>query len=130
MKLFARPQCPYCKKKMNFMVTWLIRREGEFRCPRCGGISNIVLDAKLSIFGVLAVFTTLILFFVYRYVKNDERPELLLWLLLPIVLFYLLSFFFVRLRKNTRKRRKKAVKAKKAAEPWKTAQLDENTKIV
>ena len=76
---------------MNFMVTWLIRREGEFRCPRCGGISNIILDAKLSILGVVAVFTTLILFFVYRYVKNDERPEMLLWLLLPIVLFYLLK---------------------------------------
>ncbi len=115
---------------MNFMVTWLIRREGEFRCPRCGGISNIILDAKLSILGVVAVFTTLILFFVYRYVKNDERPEMLLWLLLPIVLFYLLSFFMIRLRRNTRKRRRKIAKARKAADAWQSAKLDEHTKIV
>ena len=130
MKLFARPQCPYCKKKMNFMVTWLIRREGEFRCPRCGGISNIILDAKLSILGVVAVFTTLILFFFFFYVKNDERPEMLLWLLLPIVLFYLLSFFMIRLRRNTRKRRRKIAKARKAADAWQSAKLDEHTKIV
>ena len=40
-KQLGRARCPYCEKKVNLMVAWGLRRRGEYRCPRCNGISNV-----------------------------------------------------------------------------------------
>ena len=44
MQYFGVPRCPYCKKRVNLIRTWSLKRQGEYRCPRCGGISNIFLS--------------------------------------------------------------------------------------
>ena len=34
MKGFRMPVCPYCGKKVDLITTWMLRRQGEYRCPR------------------------------------------------------------------------------------------------
>ena len=38
MQYFGIPTCPYCKKHVNLVRTWRLKREGEYKCPRCGGL--------------------------------------------------------------------------------------------
>ena len=54
MQYFGIPTCPYCKKHVNLVRTWRLKREGEYKCPRCGGISNIYLSPLVYVFAVLA----------------------------------------------------------------------------
>ena len=56
MQYFGVPTCPYCKKRVNLIRTWSLKRQGEYRCPRCGGISNIYLSPLVYVFALVAVF--------------------------------------------------------------------------
>ena len=47
MQYFGIPTCPYCKKHVNLVRTWRLKREGEYKCPRCGGV---VSEAKSGYF--------------------------------------------------------------------------------
>ena len=58
MQYFGIPTCPYCKKHVNLVRTWRLKREGEYKCPRCGGISNIYLSPLVYVFAVLAIPAT------------------------------------------------------------------------
>ena len=45
MQYFGVPICPYCKKRVNLIRTWSLKRQGEYKCPRCGGtVSYTHLD--------------------------------------------------------------------------------------
>ena len=55
MQYFGVPRCPYCKKRVNLIRTWSLKRQGEYRCPRCGGISNIFLSPLVYVFALLEV---------------------------------------------------------------------------
>ena len=66
-KQLGRARCPYCEKKVNLMVAWGLRRRGEYRCPRCNGISNVthsrlLLPLALCAIGVSGLILLLTLF--------------------------------------------------------------------
>ena len=50
MQYFGIPTCPYCRKRVNLIRTWKLKREGEYKCPRCGGISNVYLSPLVYVF--------------------------------------------------------------------------------
>ena len=56
------PQCPYCGKKVNPIVAWTLRTQGEFICPACGGVSNIAIEPAAKALGVLAAVVGVVLF--------------------------------------------------------------------
>ena len=56
MKRFGRPQCPYCGKKVGILNTWTLRKRGEYTCPRCQGLSNVVLDIFVPLFCCFGYF--------------------------------------------------------------------------
>jgi membrane protein implicated in regulation of membrane protease activity len=86
--------------------TWALKTQGEYRCPKCGGISNIVLDRLLYLFAFLAILVSAIFFAVGFIGLLSLDIWLLLLVLLPFLLFYLISVFLVRLKKPAvRKRR-------------------------
>ena len=132
MKLFQLPSCPYCNKKMNIIASWAIRREGEFRCPRCRGVSNIMLDIKLAFIAVASVLLSALLFVILRFVCEKESLGTLILCLLPILIFYILSVFFVRLKKPVMKKKRRRVPKqpeREAVREWADTNEIESTKI-
>ena len=99
MKKFRLPRCPYCGKKINPLYSWYLKNQGEFLCPKCGGISNIILDPAVYILGSAAVIVSLIGFLVTRIGGNVFNLTVFLWLVLPYFVFSVLCCFLVRLKK-------------------------------
>lgn len=99
MRYFGVPSCPYCKKRVNLIRVWSLKRQGEYQCPRCGGISNIFLSPLIHVFAVLAVFSGGAVYFFHKFVLNDISLETLWQVFLPFALFFLLSLFLVYLAK-------------------------------
>lgn len=105
MKKFHKPRCPYCGKKVGLIGAWALRTQGEYLCPKCGGISNIVLDRSIYALAFLAILVSAV-FFVLAFLNLLPFDLwLLLLVVLPFLLFYLISVFLVRLKKPAVRRR-------------------------
>lgn len=132
MKLFERTRCPYCNKKVNLFTTWALRREGEFHCPRCQGISNIVLDMRLSYISVGAAATSAVFFLIIRFLFSVEKLSALFFILIPIFIFYILSLFMVRLKKPVKKKKKRSqnMRDNTISKKWNDSYDLEQTKVL
>ena len=73
MQYFGIPTCPYCKKHVNLVRTWRLKREGEYKCPRCGGISNIYLSPLVYVFAVLAICAGVCIYFKRPVIRRVQR---------------------------------------------------------
>ena len=99
MQYFGIPTCPYCKKRVNLIRTWSLKKQGEYQCPRCGGISNIYLSPLIYVVALLALFAGGAVYFFHKFVLDDIGLETALQVFLPFAGFFLLSVFFVYLAK-------------------------------
>ena len=99
MQYFGVPTCPYCKKRVNLIRTWSLKRQGEYQCPRCGGISNIYLSPLIYVVALLARFAGGAVYFFHKFVLNDITLDTALQVFIPFALFFLFSVFFVYLAK-------------------------------
>lgn len=118
MRLIGIPTCPYCRKRVNIIRTWSLKRQGEYQCPRCGGISNIYLSPLIYVLALLAIFAGGSVYFFHKFVLDDISLETALHVFIPFAAFFLLSLFMVYLEKPVikkvakseygRKRRKNA----------------------
>ena len=113
MQYFGVPKCPYCKKRVNFIRTWSLKRQGEYRCPRCGGISNIFLSPLVYVFALLAVFCGGAVYFFHRFILDDVDLTTCLQVLIPFAVFFLLSLFMVYLAKPVIKKVPREEKGRK-----------------
>ena len=105
MRYFGIPTCPYCKKRVNLIRTWSLKKQGEYRCPRCGGISNIFLSPLVYVLAVLAVFLSGAIYFFHKFLLNDLKVSTVEQVILPFIGFFLLSLFMVYLEKPVIKRK-------------------------
>ena len=96
---FGLPVCPHCGKMVSLPRTWLLKTEGEYRCPRCGGYSNVRLDPLAPAFGVLAVMASVLIFLAVRFFSGGVTLTSVIYLLIPYVLFFFFSMFLVNLKK-------------------------------
>lgn len=108
MQYFGVPKCPYCKKRVNLIRTWSLKRQGEYQCPRCGGISNIFLSPLIYVFALLAVFAGGAVYFFHKFVLDDISLSTTVQILVPFAVFFLLSLFMVYLVKPVIKKVPKA----------------------
>jgi membrane protein implicated in regulation of membrane protease activity len=99
MQYFGIPTCPYCKKRVNLIRVWSLKKHGEYMCPRCKGISNIYLSPLVYVFAVLAISAGFLIYFFEKFIMDSIDMTTALWVLLPFALFFLLSLFFVYLQK-------------------------------
>lgn len=99
MKRFGRPQCPYCGKKVGILNTWTLKKRGEYTCPRCQGLSNVVLDIFVPLFAAIAIVVALFSFIVNRVGEYPITLATFLWILGPFLVFYIVSLFLVHLRR-------------------------------
>lgn len=119
MHYFGVPTCPYCKKRVNIIRTWSLKRQGEYKCPRCGGISNIFLSPLIHIFAVLAIFSGGALYFFHKFILDDITLKTVVQIIIPFVAFYLISLFMVYLVKPVIKKvpRAEVDRKKRSASP-------------
>ena len=99
MSKFRKPRCPYCGNKIGFFHTMMLKSQGEYLCPKCSGISNIVLDWLLYRLAFFAILTSAVFFLLGLIDLLPLDLWLILLVLLPFLLFYLISVFLVRLTK-------------------------------
>ena len=98
MKKFGLPACPYCGKKVNFIKAWKIKKQGEYRCPQCGGYSNILLAPFVPLSAIAAVVLAIILYIIFYFTIGITVP-IIFCILAPFVLFFVFSCFFIQLKK-------------------------------
>lgn len=98
MHYFGIPTCPYCKKRVNLIRVWSLKKHGEFMCPRCKGISNIYLSPLVYVFAILAIAAGFLIYFFHKFILDTVSLKTPLLVLIPFVLFFLLSLFFVYLK--------------------------------
>ena len=117
MQYFGVPRCPYCKKRVNLIRTWSLKRQGEYQCPRCGGISNVFLSPLIYVLALLAVFSSGAIYFFHKFVLDDVDLTTCLQVAIPFAAFFLLSLFMVYLAKPVIKRvsREELEKKRKAS---------------
>ncbi len=99
MKYFGVSSCPYCRKRVNLIRSWSLKRQGEYQGPRCGGISNIFLSPLIYVFALLAIFGGGAVYFFHKFILDDISLSTLGQVLIPFAVFFLLSLFMVNLEK-------------------------------
>lgn len=99
MRYFGVPICPYCKKRVNLIRTWSLKRQGEYQCPRCGGISNIFLSPLIYVLAMLAIFAGGAMYFFHKFVLDDITIDTAIYVFIPFAAFFLFSLFMVYLEK-------------------------------
>ena len=99
MRRFRKPKCPYCGGKLNYAQSWTMKRRGEYICPKCGGISNVVLDPLIYGLGFLTVLSGAIFFIVGLAMSIQYAKITLGGIFAVFLLLFLVAPFLVRLRK-------------------------------
>lgn len=99
MKYIGVPACPYCKKRINLIRVWSVKKHGEFMCPRCKGISNIFLSPLTYVFAILAIGAGFLIYFFNKFVFDSLNIITGVYVFIPFVVFFIVSLFFVYLEK-------------------------------
>ena len=116
MKKFRQTRCPYCGKRVGLLRSWVIKTQGEYKCPKCSGISNIELDPAIHIFAILAVILSGLLYVFIMLAFRSLNLLSIAVMITPYLGFYILSIFLVRLRRLPVRKRPVAGKADNAPE--------------
>lgn len=128
MQYFGIPTCPYCKKHVNLIRTWKLKREGEYKCPRCGGISNVYLSPLVYVFSALAICAGVCIYFFYKFVLDDVRLFTCLYVFIPFAAFFILSLFTVYLKRPVIKRvQRPAQEERRTNKPQPTRRREDDT---
>lgn len=107
MQLFGIPTCPYCRKRVNYFRAWSLRKHGEYRCPRCKGISNIYLSPLTYVFAFIAIAAGFLIYFFGKFISDSIGIMTVLEVLAPFVIFFLLTPFMVYFKKPVIRRVRK-----------------------
>ena len=122
MQYFGIPTCPYCRKHVNLIRTWRLKREGEYKCPRCGGISNIYLSPLVYVFSVLAICAGVCIYFFHKFVFDA------IGLFPCLQIFFFLSLFTVYLKRPVIRRvQREAPRETRSTAPEKRAPRRDDT---
>ena len=49
MQYFGIPTCPYCKKHINLVRTWRLKREGEYKCRAAAVFPHLSFSARVCV---------------------------------------------------------------------------------
>lgn len=110
MKKLRRAKCPYCGEKVGLLRSWVIKTQGEYKCPKCGSCSNIELDPATYLFAILAIILSALIYLVDMIIERNVSIFTVCYVILPYFVFYLLSVFLIRLRKPVIRKKQPAGK--------------------
>lgn len=134
MKHFGIPKCPYCGKHVNLIRMWTLKRDGEFVCPYCQGITNVKHSPLLIVLAALCAVVAFLIFAFTRYVLDEATLMTCVYVFLPFAVFFVFSMFMVYLeepvlrqgrRVSDEARRDAAVMRRRQREAVAAAQADQ-----
>jgi predicted RNA-binding Zn-ribbon protein involved in translation (DUF1610 family) len=105
MQTFKQAQCPYCGRKIGLLKCWVLKTEGEYRCPKCGGYSNIVLNPILISFAMICIIISTAIFLVQILLIRTFSWLIFTLVFLPFFIFFFSSVFLVQFKKPASRRR-------------------------
>ncbi len=108
MKKTGGTKCPYCGDSLNYAKAWALRKRGEYICPKCGGLSNVHFGSAVYTLGFFAILLGAACFAVGLIFDSSFAPYTLGGIFLVFIAFFLVSPFFVRLKKPAPPRQKQA----------------------
>lgn len=117
MKKFRKAQCPFCGKKVGILNTWVLKTQGEYKCPKCGSYSDIEMDSAVYLLAVFAAVLSALFFVAHLLLVKKFSILSLILVLLPFALFFILSAFLVRLRKPVIRKRPPAGQQRRRQSP-------------
>ncbi len=91
-------RCPYCGKEVSYFKGMSIRRQGEYYCPKCHKESNVYIKRTIWVCFLAVVIFALIILGFYLFMTNRENLLFILFVMIPFLIFFLVSPAFVRLR--------------------------------
>ncbi|MCH4238676.1 MAG: hypothetical protein LKF71_00135 [Oscillospiraceae bacterium] len=106
MKKTRYPKCPYCGKKLNPLLAFRLKSEGEYRCTKCSGISNIELNPAIYKLAVSMVLASAVIFLLEELLVRRFTWYMPLFLLVPFLIFYILCPRFLELKRPVIRRKK------------------------
>ena len=99
------PQCPYCGRKLHYPAAFSLRREGEYRCRQCGGISNVKLSKRLYALAAACILIAVGFVVGGAYLLETVNVLVLVGTFAPFIVFYIAAPFFVELAEPVLHRR-------------------------
>ena len=99
MKRNKTAHCPYCGEKLNYAKRWVLKRKGEYICPKCGGPSNVQLAPSVYTFGLFVILLGVVCFVAGVIFTSSLAPYTLGGIFVAFTVFFLLSPNFVHLKK-------------------------------
>ena len=109
-------RCPYCGKKISYINSMFLRKQGEYYCYKCQCTSNIVIHRGLYALASIVCVISFLIMLLFSMFGNHEDLRGIMWVLIPFLVFYISIPFFIRLEPFNdkiypQKRRPKAVPA-------------------
>lgn len=105
MQTSKQARCPYCGRKISLLKCWVLKTEGEYRCPNCGEYSNIVLNPLLIPFAMICIIISSAIFLIQILLIRTFSWMMFTLVFLPFLIFFLSSAFLVRFKKTSPPRR-------------------------
>lgn len=90
-------RCPYCGRKISYPGAMLIKKKGEYYCYKCQCTSNVVIHHGLSALAAFVCVLAVLLMLLFSMFGNHEDLKNILWIVLPFVVFYIATPFFIKL---------------------------------
>ena len=90
-------RCPYCGKKISYPGAMLIKKKGEYYCYKCQCTSNVVIHQGLSALAAFVCVLSVLLMLLFSMFGDHEDLKNILWIVLPFVVFYIATPFFIKL---------------------------------
>jgi len=90
-------RCPYCGKKISYPGAMLIKKKGEYYCYKCRCTSNVIISKGLFALAMVVCVMSFLLMLLFSMFGDHENLKNILWVVLPFVVFYLATPFFIKL---------------------------------
>ncbi len=97
MAKLKRPACPYCHKRISYIGSMFLKTKGEYTCPQCKCISNVVIGRSAYAIASMVCIVALLIVVFYSIAGNHASFLGIVCVLAPFVIFYLVVPLFVRL---------------------------------
>lgn len=91
-------KCPYCGKSVSYPAALLLRRRGEHFCSKCKKESNVVINKWIWAAIFATILSSFMILMYFMFMTDRENLWYILAVMIPYIVFYLCSPFFVRLK--------------------------------
>lgn len=90
--------CPYCGNKVPYFKLFVIKSKCDYVCGKCKRESKISTSQKLNKTFYLAVLISALIILINIIFKSTDNLWLVAMSFLPMVIFYLLVPFYIKLK--------------------------------